>query len=183
MLALAATVVAHRTNKACGSVNPVTIPEDSDSTIAHQNSLDNLKMAGVSMAEDLNTATTWDSVSNAHSDINAGSPIAYVHSGPAHPDLARNGSPIHASSNDPPSPQLRSSFDSTSKWTDNISVTFERRDTLSTIPSDAASLVEPSFDENVLRALCDLDVSIDLVNTRIRSLIYVQFGSAVFRCS
>ena len=38
-------------------------------------------------------------------------------------------------------------------------MTADRKDTLSTIPSDVVSLVEPSFDENVLRALCELDVS------------------------
>lgn len=139
-------------------------------------------MSGPTMVEDLNTPTAWENVSNAHSDIN-GSPITYVHSGPAHPDLAPNSSPIPASSSEPPSPPTRSSFDSASKWTDNISVTLERRDTtLSTIPSDAASLVEPSFDENVLRALCDLDVSIDPANPRLRSLMYDNFNSVEFHC-
>jgi hypothetical protein len=62
------------------------------------------------------------------------------------------------------SPQPRSSIDSagrssTSKWQESPpAATTERRDTLTTIHSDSASLVEPSFDENVLRALCDLDV-------------------------
>jgi Rho GTPase-activating protein RGD1 len=61
------------------------------------------------------------------------------------------------------SPQPRSSIDSvgpsTSKWQDSPpGATTERRDTLATIHSDSASLVESSFDESVLRALCDLDV-------------------------
>ena len=34
----------------------------------------------------------------------------------------------------------------------------DRRDTLATIHSGAPSLVEPTFDENILRALCELDV-------------------------
>lgn len=114
------------------------------------------------MVEALSTAADWEN--NVHADINSGSPLAYIHSGPAHPDLQRNGSPIHGFGIEPPSPPLRSSFDSATKWTDNISVTLERRDTtLSTIRSDIGSLVEPSFDENVLRMLCDLDVSIDPV--------------------
>lgn len=41
-------------------------------------------------------------------------------------------------------------------------MTIERKDTLSVIPSDAISLVETSFDENVLRVLCELDVSISI---------------------
>lgn len=62
------------------------------------------------------------------------------------------------------SPQPRSSIESagrssTSRWQESpTAVSTERRDTLTPIHSDMASLVEPSFDENVLRALCDLDV-------------------------
>jgi hypothetical protein len=40
-----------------------------------------------------------------------------------------------------------------------VPVTIERKDTLFVIQSDAVSLVETSFDENVLRVLCELDVS------------------------
>lgn len=63
----------------------------------------------------------------------------------------------------PSSPPPRSSSDSlgrssTSRRRDSVPFTVDRKDTLSTIPSDVASLVEPSFDENVLRALCELDV-------------------------
>jgi hypothetical protein len=64
----------------------------------------------------------------------------------------------------PSSPQPRSSMDSagrssTSRWQESPpAVTTERRDTLTTIHSDEPNMVEPSFDENVLRALCDLDV-------------------------
>ena len=67
------------------------------------------------------------------------------------------------------SPQPRSSNDSagrssTSRWQESPpAVSMERRDTL-TIQSDSASLVEPSFDENVLRALCDLDVRPDAIS-------------------
>lgn len=62
------------------------------------------------------------------------------------------------------SPPPRSSSDSlgrssTSRRRDSIPITVDRKDTLSTILSDVSSLVEPSFDENVLRALCELDVS------------------------
>lgn len=64
------------------------------------------------------------------------------------------------------SPQPRSSTDSagrsplTQPWRDpGTALPADRRDTLSTIHSNPPSLVEPSFDENVLRALCELDVS------------------------
>jgi hypothetical protein len=64
------------------------------------------------------------------------------------------------------SPQPRSSSDSRSKspasqpWRDPAAALSDRRDVLSTIPGGSPSLVEPSFDENVLRALCELDVNI-----------------------
>lgn len=64
------------------------------------------------------------------------------------------------------SPQPRSSSDSRSKsptsqpWRDTTTVLSDRLETLSTIHSGTPSLVEPSFDENVLRALCELDVNL-----------------------
>ena len=51
---------------------------------------------------------------------------------------------------------------SSSKWRDSLShATLERRDTITTITTtpETSNVVEPSFDENVLRMLCDLDVS------------------------
>lgn len=64
----------------------------------------------------------------------------------------------------PSSPLPRSSTDSegrpafSSVWNDTTSL--DRRDTLATIHSvDQPSLVEPGFDESILRALCELDVS------------------------
>lgn len=62
------------------------------------------------------------------------------------------------------SPQPRQSFDSPSRafeqrgWRDST-FTLERRSTMSTIAGEGMQIVEPSFDENVLRALCDMDVS------------------------
>jgi hypothetical protein len=45
-------------------------------------------------------------------------------------------------------------------WRDDApAIAIERRDTISSMNSGAPlSLVEPSFDENILRALCELDV-------------------------
>ena len=62
------------------------------------------------------------------------------------------------------SSQPRSSSDSRSKsptsqpWRDTAPSLSDRREALSTIQSATSSLVEPSFDEHVLRALCELDV-------------------------
>jgi hypothetical protein len=62
------------------------------------------------------------------------------------------------------SPSPRSSSDSERKspnnfWQDAQTSLPERRDTLATIHSvETPSLVDPSFDENVLRSLCELDV-------------------------
>lgn len=51
---------------------------------------------------------------------------------------------------------------SSSKWRESLAqTTLERRDTITTATTnpEPPSVVEPSFDENVLRMLCDLDVS------------------------
>ena len=61
----------------------------------------------------------------------------------------------------------RSSSDSagrtlSSKWRESLGqTTLERRDTITTTTTnpETQNVVEPSFDENVLRMLCDLDVS------------------------
>lgn len=67
----------------------------------------------------------------------------------------------------PSSPPPRSSSDSPersslSKYHDSIPIAVERKDTLFYPPSEGGHghVVDPSFDENVLRALCDLDVSV-----------------------
>ena len=72
----------------------------------------------------------------------------------------------HTSSTNPTSSPPRSSSESvgrtSSKWRESLSqATLERRDTITTITSnpDTPSVVEPNFDENVLRMLCGLDVS------------------------
>ncbi|KAI5993366.1 hypothetical protein EDC04DRAFT_2872677 [Pisolithus marmoratus] len=85
----------------------------------------------------------------------------------------------------PSSPPPRSSSDSlarspASRHRDSIPLTAERRDTLSTIPSDGVSLVEPSFDENVLRALCELDCGVPLLLDRIKqSLVSCREASSL----
>lgn len=61
-------------------------------------------------------------------------------------------------------------------------VTIERKDTLSMIPSDAVSLVETSFDENVLRVLCELDCGVPLLLDRIKqSMVSCREASVFFK--
>ncbi|KAG5641792.1 hypothetical protein DXG03_004178 [Asterophora parasitica] len=88
----------------------------------------------------------------------------------------------------PSSPIPRSSVDSagrssTSKWQDSPpAATLERRDTLTTLQSDTASLVDPTFDETVLRALCDLDCGVPLLLDRIKqSTVSCREAAAFFK--
>ncbi|KAG8215039.1 Rho GTPase activation protein [Butyriboletus roseoflavus] len=125
------------------------------------------------------------------------------HSDPSNPGHAPYGltlpgnlSPLHESATTPAfmfapgkqsSPPPRSSSDSlgrssTSRRRDSIPIVVDRRDTLSTIPSDVASLVEPSFDENVLRALCELDCGVPLLLDRIKqSMVSCREASVFFK--
>lgn len=76
------------------------------------------------------------------------------------PSLDNHSSPQNRSSTDSPVVNgPNKSPTSYQPWRDNVQpITIERHDTLSTMNS--GMLVEPSFDENVLRALCELDVSV-----------------------
>ncbi|TEB29117.1 GTPase activating protein [Coprinellus micaceus] len=57
----------------------------------------------------------------------------------------------------------------------------ERRDTLATIHSvEQPSLVEPGFDENVLRQLCDLDCSVPLLLDRIKQSVVSCREASIF---
>lgn len=114
------------------------------------------------MAEDGHSSSAWETTD--HSDLNSSSFPLHGRSQPPPPVLetVEDQPPI------PPiipsksvSPPPRSSLDSASRWHDNIPVTVEHRDTtISSIPGDPTGLVETTFDESILRALCDLDVSI-----------------------
>ena len=80
------------------------------------------------------------------------------------------------------SPLPRSSVDSAGpsssfKWQESppsiIGSERERRDTGSILQGDTPGLVETSFDESILRALCDLDVSLRLLFLVIRLISMV----------
>jgi Rho GTPase-activating protein RGD1 len=107
----------------------------------------------VTMADDGYSSSPWEATDNSAS--------GYSMYGAVGDSLYTDPPPAHSYAN--LSSQPRSSADSsggpaTSKWGDSVNAP-ERRETLSTPPTDAASLVETTFDENILRALCDLDVS------------------------
>ncbi|KAF8491785.1 hypothetical protein JB92DRAFT_3005205 [Gautieria morchelliformis] len=67
---------------------------------------------------------------------------------------------------------------SSSKWQDDISP-MERRDTVSTLLHDSTSIVE-SFDESILRALCDLDCGVPLLLDRIKQSMVSCREASVF---
>lgn len=84
------------------------------------------------------------------------------------------------------SPLPRSSTDSdnrpvfTAPWNSDGN-SLERRDTLATIHSvDQPSLVEPGFDESILRALCDLDVRSSIMHSERRGSDYMQSAGYLF---
>ncbi|KAH6910044.1 GTPase activating protein [Coprinopsis sp. MPI-PUGE-AT-0042] len=85
----------------------------------------------------------------------------------------------------PSSPLPRSSTDSegrpafSSVWNDTPSL--DRRDTLATIHSvDQPSLVEPGFDESILRALCELDCGVPLLLDRIKQSVVSCREASIF---
>ncbi|KAG9309469.1 hypothetical protein JVU11DRAFT_10438 [Chiua virens] len=140
------------------------------------------------MGDDGYSPSVWDSAD--HSDPNNPGHAPYGLFQPG------NMSHLHESATtpalmsvpgNPSSPPPRSSSDSlgrssTSRRRDSMPITVDRKDTLSTIPSDAASLVEPSFDENILRALCELDCGVPLLLDRIKqSMVSCREASVFFK--
>jgi hypothetical protein len=105
-------------------------------------------------------STAWDHTNTwRQTDPALDGPNAYPRSGPS-------DTPISPSTSGSPPP--RSSVESprrpsTSKYRDSIQVAVERAETASFIHSEPPTLVEPNFDESVLRSLCDLDVRLCLL--------------------
>lgn len=129
----------------------------------------------MAMAEDgYSSSTAWENADN--SDL-------HNHSSYGRPSFQSLESVEEHSSSAPHimsiSPQPRSSTDSSGKspksqpWRDNAASLTDRRDTLTTIHSGTPSLVEPTFDENVLRALCELDVTTC-------SILYIPYLIAIY---
>ncbi|KAG2048512.1 RhoGAP-domain-containing protein [Suillus hirtellus] len=140
------------------------------------------------MADEGYSSTAWESTDNP--DPNASQTPYYGLFQPNSPSLIHESATAPALSSlpvKPSSPPPRSSSDSlgrssSSRWRDSVPVTIERKDTLSVIPSDAISLVETSFDENVLRVLCELDCGVPLLLDRIKqSMVSCREASVFFK--
>ena len=137
------------------------------------------------MGDDDYSPSVWDSAD--HSDPSNPGHTPYGLSQPGNLPLLHESATTPAFTSTPgkpSSPPPRSSSDSlgrssTSRRRDSVPVTVDRKDTLSAIPSDIASLVEPSFDENVLRALCELDVSDTTLASGTGCALTPGHGSAV----
>ncbi|EPQ56726.1 RhoGAP-domain-containing protein [Gloeophyllum trabeum ATCC 11539] len=146
-------------------------------------------------------AAAWANVPGSdyehHNPGSPHSPTRYPYGGSLseahHRSLSRDSLTAEGSSSSiplpptkPTSPAPRSSseshgWSSTTKWRESAQVTLERRDTYSTLPTEAApSIVEPNFDENILRALCDLDCSVPLLLDRIKQSMVSCKEAATF---
>ncbi|KDR67998.1 hypothetical protein GALMADRAFT_257554 [Galerina marginata CBS 339.88] len=132
------------------------------------------------MAEDGYTSSTTTAWEDRSTDLHSyGRPSYSLDSVEEHSSSGPHGAST--------SPQPRSSTESSGKspssqpWRDNNATAFvDRRDTLSTIHSGTPSLVEPTFDENVLRALCELDCGVPLLLDRIKQGIVSCREASVF---
>ncbi|EJD07593.1 RhoGAP-domain-containing protein [Fomitiporia mediterranea MF3/22] len=84
----------------------------------------------------------------------------------------------------PPQPSIDTSVKQSApplKWRDSVS-TLERRDTSSSYTGEQVQVVEPTFDENVLRALCDMDSGVPLLLDRIKqSMVSCREASVFFK--
>jgi hypothetical protein len=106
-----------------------------------------MSMSDLDAASSVGHSTAWDHYTRTQDVMSAdghGPPSSY---GPGSPALGRSSvdSPGRAS---------------VSKYRDSIQLAVERAETASLVHADPPTLVEPTFDESVLRALCDLDVRV-----------------------
>lgn len=146
------------------------------------------------MPDEHYSSASWDYVDNASGASPTASYASHSITGrpsmstPAREQGSSRGSPNTDTSPPPPtapsksgSPPPRLSVESLSKssaapsrWRESVS-TLERQNTISSTVGEPVQLVEPSFDENVLRALCDMDVRISLLYC-----IYTTNATATF---
>jgi hypothetical protein len=121
------------------------------------------------MTDEAYAAAAWDYADNSDSQTGPSSyhyPVRILDSQDGSLPMA-NASPS----------QQRSSTDSVGRsWRDSPTVGSDTRE-----PVDVASLVDASFDENVLRSLCELDVR--YFTDILRYFTYLCFGSAASLCS
>ncbi|KAJ7224270.1 Rho GTPase activation protein [Mycena pura] len=122
------------------------------------------------MADDTYASSARGSTDN--SDFQHG-PSSYFH--PARRVESLDGSPpANASTSQP-----RSSTDSIGRsWRDSHTVAEDSRDAAG--PNDTVTLVDASFDENILRSLCDLDCGVPLLLDRIKQSMISCREASVF---
>ncbi|KAJ7180639.1 Rho GTPase activation protein [Mycena filopes] len=117
-------------------------------------------------ADETYTQSTWDSADN--SDPQTG-PSSYHH-----PVRVLEDPSLSATASQP-----RSSSDSVGRsWRDSQTVASDTRDTAA--PNEPAPLVDASFDENVLRSLCELDCGVPLLLDRIKQSMISCREASVF---
>ncbi|KAJ7066582.1 Rho GTPase activation protein [Mycena amicta] len=113
------------------------------------------------MADDTYPSSQWDPADN--SDYHSG-PSSYHH-------------PVDRTESSPPAAsQPRSSSDSA--WRDTNTLGDETREAAG--PNDATTLVDASFDENILRSLCELDCGVPLLLDRIKQSMISCREASVF---
>ncbi|KAJ7668337.1 Rho GTPase activation protein [Mycena rosella] len=124
------------------------------------------------MTDDPYTTSAWDSADT--SDFQTG-PSSYHH--PVRIIDSQDASPPA----NVPASQPRSSTDSVGRsWRGSPTIGNDNRETVG--PNDSVSLVEASFDENVLRSLCELDCGVPLLLDRIKqSMISCREASAFLK--
>lgn len=121
-------------------------------------------------------SSTWDSADQSDFQSTAAASYTRPPMRSLDVDSASSSHPLSIS------PQSRPSSDSlgpssTSKWRDTPTAISESHEM---VPGDTASLVEQGFDENVLRALCEMDCGVPLLLDRIKQSMVSCREAAVF---
>ncbi|KAF5353151.1 hypothetical protein D9758_008738 [Tetrapyrgos nigripes] len=131
------------------------------------------------MPEDIYTSRAWD---NADGTDSQGPSSASNGRPPIHPQGSSESSGTTSQYPPSTSPQPRLSSDSggmsaSSKWQDTV--ISENHESVS-VTTEPSTLVETTFDESVLRALCDMDCGVPLLLDRIKQSMVSCREASVF---
>ncbi|KZT07421.1 RhoGAP-domain-containing protein [Laetiporus sulphureus 93-53] len=138
------------------------------------------------MSEERHSTSSWDNAdsdthhsSHHHSSSYGRTPHGHAVGSLESLDVNGAAPPTPTKSSPPRSSGESHARPSTSKWRDStLHATTEVADT-STL---ASALLEPSFDESILRALCDMDCGIQLLLDRIKqSMVSCREAAAFFK--
>ena len=128
-------------------------------------STDSHPIVGSPTATSTNNGGTHHAFQSSHPHPAQQPPISVSTSNPPNVTIPSRPSLSSKSSSSPPRSSTdvdfvgKSSPSATARWRSSIAAT-QRTDVTSSAQSDSTTVVEPGFDESVLRALCDLDVSV-----------------------